>query len=581
MVDREVSSIRSLALAVALRAAGHDVTLAQPQPAAPSADLLESWGVAVHGWAASDPDWMIGAGRLVARLYAERPFDVVVLGAKTGPLVSTVHRLLPAAAVVVDLDHDHDHDHDHDLDLDLDHEEAPNGAEHADMLGGSLRNETVDLFVSAQATIESQGTGPTIVAATADTVFGRPPATPLAVRSGLVIVGNFRTVADTAQRHWVDIVAPALSASLPPTAAAVVGDDPAALIAGAMPMSIAVGPLADPTPWLRAARVVLVPFMNGAEHWLAAAAACGTPALLLPEDPSATRTLVEAVAALVTNDELWHRFAPDVLVEVGDLPPPVREGQSPVARSSAVDPLSLLPPRSIPPRGSGRDGVRWVGPIFAHSSLAHVNRELVSRLSRLEGLPALRAVTNERGAQPADSMETLSHVHVAPGGPSDAPSALEIRHQWPPDFTPVRSGRLVLMQPWEFGGLPAEWIGPVRDVIDELWVPTTWVRDRAVESGIPARKVAVVPNGVDSATYRPDGPRFALATTKGTRLLFVGGCIPRKGIDALLETYLATFTKTTTFAWWSSRSAHQTSTATRRLKPTSGAPLQVGVPPSS
>ncbi len=245
----------------------------------------------------------------------------------------------------------------------------------------------------------------------------------------------------------------------------------------------------------------------------------------------------------MTNDELWHRFAPDALVEVGDLPPPVREGQSPVARSSAVDPLSLLPPRSIPPRGSGRDGVRWVGPIFAHSSLADVNRELVSRLSRLEGLPALRAVTNERGAQPADSMETLSHVHVAPGGPSDAPSALEIRHQWPPDFTPVRSGRLVLMQPWEFGGLPAEWIGPVRDVIDELWVPTTWVRDRAVESGIPARKVAVVPNGVDSATYRPDGPRFALATTKGTRLLFVGGCIPRKGIDVLLETYLATFTE--------------------------------------
>jgi glycosyltransferase involved in cell wall biosynthesis len=122
-----------------------------------------------------------------------------------------------------------------------------------------------------------------------------------------------------------------------------------------------------------------------------------------------------------------------------------------------------------------------------------------------------------------------------------ATPALEIRHQWPPDLTPC-DGALVLIQPWEFGGLPAEWIGPIRDVVDELWVPSRFVRDAAISSGVDPARVVVVPNGVDSARFTPSGPRYPFEREAATRFLFVGGCIDRKGVDILLETYLSTFT---------------------------------------
>jgi hypothetical protein len=98
-----------------------------------------------------------------------------------------------------------------------------------------------------------------------------------------------------------------------------------------------------------------------------------------------------------------------------------------------------------------------------------------------------------------------------------------------------------MIQHWEFGGIPAEWVEPMRDRVDEIWVASTWVRDCYVASGIPAEKVQVVPLGVDAATFRPDGSRFSLKTAKRTKFLFLGGTIHRKGIDILLEAYLKAF----------------------------------------
>jgi glycosyltransferase involved in cell wall biosynthesis len=67
------------------------------------------------------------------------------------------------------------------------------------------------------------------------------------------------------------------------------------------------------------------------------------------------------------------------------------------------------------------------------------------------------------------------------------------------------------------------------------------VADCYVRSGVPETSVAVIPNGVDTDVFRPEGHAFPLRTHKGTTFLFVGGTIPRKGIDVLLRAYLATF----------------------------------------
>jgi glycosyltransferase involved in cell wall biosynthesis len=193
----------------------------------------------------------------------------------------------------------------------------------------------------------------------------------------------------------------------------------------------------------------------------------------------------------------------------------------------------------------GRPAVRvpvaWEGSQFVYHSLAHVNREVCRELIASEQVE-LRVVPYERHQFDASADPRLRPVEQRILAPLRRPPAVHVRHQWPPNFTPPADGAWVMIQPWEFGGLPAEWVAPMRDQVDEIWVPSSWVRDCYIRSGVPGDKVAVIPNGVDLNLYRPDGPRYPLKTRKRFKFLFVGGPIMRKGIDVLLETYTETFT---------------------------------------
>ena len=98
-----------------------------------------------------------------------------------------------------------------------------------------------------------------------------------------------------------------------------------------------------------------------------------------------------------------------------------------------------------------------------------------------------------------------------------------------------------MIQPWEFGAIPHEWVGPIERNVDEVWVPSEYVRRMYVDGGVDPERVAVVPNGVDLELFRPDGPRHGAGRPRGTRFLFVGGLIERKGPDLLLAAYLEAF----------------------------------------
>ena len=75
-------------------------------------------------------------------------------------------------------------------------------------------------------------------------------------------------------------------------------------------------------------------------------------------------------------------------------------------------------------------------------------------------------------------------------------------------------------------------------------MPSSWERNCAIDSGVDAQRVHVIPNGVEVERFTPEGPTFPLSTKKKTKLLFVGGLIERKGVDALLEAYLTAFDRT-------------------------------------
>ena len=153
-------------------------------------------------------------------------------------------------------------------------------------------------------------------------------------------------------------------------------------------------------------------------------------------------------------------------------------------------------------------------------ALARINRSVCGSLADDASL-IVRAGATDRTASPVP----LPHA-----------ADIEVRHQWPPDFRPPASGHLALIQPWEFGSIPTAWVAPLQTVVDELWVPSEYVRRMYLDAGVDADRVQVVPNGVDLSHYSPEGPALEL-DAPGLRFLFVGGAISRKGIDVLLSAF--------------------------------------------
>lgn len=206
-------------------------------------------------------------------------------------------------------------------------------------------------------------------------------------------------------------------------------------------------------------------------------------------------------------------------------------------------PLALqILAEDAPPTGTTEfPSVTLEGSQFVYHSLAHVNREFALALLDTNQV-ALTVLPYE--ADQFDPAEDPRFAAIAErvGRPLVRPPDVHIRHQWPPNFEPPYQGVWVMVQPWEFGGLPSDWIAPMRDQVDEIWAYTTWVRESYIRSGIAAEKIKVIPLGVRTDVYCPHGAGYPLKTHKRFKFLFVGGTILRKGIDILIETYLATFT---------------------------------------
>jgi tetratricopeptide (TPR) repeat protein len=190
----------------------------------------------------------------------------------------------------------------------------------------------------------------------------------------------------------------------------------------------------------------------------------------------------------------------------------------------------------------------WHGSFFAQHSLALVNRELTGALLNDADFAAqfdLR-IDHYGPLVPELSGEArFAPLAARMGSLPDAP-AVTIRHRWPPEFGPVAAGKMVLIQPWEFGSLPRHWVSAIERNVDEVWAYSQFVRDTYITSGVEASKIVVVPCGVNTRQFHPGvAPYdFGKAQVKASafKFLFVGGTIARKGIDVLLDAYDRAFT---------------------------------------
>jgi glycosyltransferase involved in cell wall biosynthesis/predicted Zn-dependent protease len=205
-----------------------------------------------------------------------------------------------------------------------------------------------------------------------------------------------------------------------------------------------------------------------------------------------------------------------------------------------------LPPAAIQepsvPAIAGKGRVRSVcleGSFLDLGSLSHVNRALATALTAEKSIRFKAAATVD--AAPKNPELQKFSRSLAAKAPND--TEVTVRHEWPPRWTKPKNGQWVLMQPWEFGALPKDWVEHA-DQVDAVWCYSRYVRDLYVQAGFNVDNVRVLPLGVDEATFRPGVRPLSLPTGKRFKFLFVGGTIARKGPDVLLDAYLRTFRRT-------------------------------------
>ena len=193
------------------------------------------------------------------------------------------------------------------------------------------------------------------------------------------------------------------------------------------------------------------------------------------------------------------------------------------------------------PHGSaGPVGVLLTGPFFIHSSIARINREIATALlSRAGFSPAL-----EPHGFSLLSPQSVLNGNTIQNGLYRRPANLDltIRHHWPPDFSAPPAGKLTVILPWEFGSVPRAWVNQIEKNVDELWVPSKFVKDVFTRCGVHPDRIAIIPNGVNTNEFRPDGKSWRPPEARGFTFLFVGGAIERKGIDVLVKAYQQAFT---------------------------------------
>ena len=184
---------------------------------------------------------------------------------------------------------------------------------------------------------------------------------------------------------------------------------------------------------------------------------------------------------------------------------------------------------------SGKPGIILKGPVFVHSGHARINREISQAILQHGGFDLALEAAGWRAVLPALLPGGLALQKEMGRFPSRVD--LTVRHQWPPDFRRPPAGKLACILPWEFKAVPLRWVEQINQYVDELWVPSNFVRAAFVAGGADPQKVYTIPNGVDTNTFTPQGERWQNGNGRAFVFLFVGGTIPRKGIDLLLQAY--------------------------------------------
>ena len=147
-------------------------------------------------------------------------------------------------------------------------------------------------------------------------------------------------------------------------------------------------------------------------------------------------------------------------------------------------------------------------------------------------------------------LDTFDDVVSQKGCPTDAAYVdVYVRMRWPVDFRrppccPRGRCQFIAYQPWEMGYIPESWVHEMRSHVDFIWTLSSFNSLMYSSSGIDASIVRSVPFGVDCRALRRSTKdlRQELGISPSTTVFaYVGGALPRKGLDILLKAYTSAF----------------------------------------
>jgi glycosyltransferase involved in cell wall biosynthesis len=97
---------------------------------------------------------------------------------------------------------------------------------------------------------------------------------------------------------------------------------------------------------------------------------------------------------------------------------------------------------------------------------------------------------------------------------------------------------------YESTGIPSNWKTPANDRADEIWVPSKFLVDAFVNSGILASKIKWMPEPIDTDFYNPETVEpLQIKGLSGYNFISVFKWEPRKGPDFLLRAFFSEFKK--------------------------------------
>ena len=163
---------------------------------------------------------------------------------------------------------------------------------------------------------------------------------------------------------------------------------------------------------------------------------------------------------------------------------------------------------------------------ITHGSWALVNRRLRPALEARAGLAVHACDPGQEPLCPGPWDVWLSHYY-----PGLEPGRAFI-------LPPAGARRWVAWVAWEHGPVPMHWEDAWRaGRVAEVWACSEHTRRLLLAStSLDPAKVRVVAYGVDTALFNPEGPTWDLQT-EAFRVLYVGGAVPRKGFDLVVEAF--------------------------------------------